>query len=179
MADTIRLEVVTPSGVVLSKDVSEVTAPGISGEIGVLPGHRPLLAALRTGAVSYKIGGEEAKAVVGYGFAEVVEDRALLLTEKFARKEDVDVVAVRARLKEVGEELSAWNKDIDDPERAKLIEEEQWLGAELELVGDPPQPTVRENTRFVEKAEREKGILYDEAADPNTAGENHAKPSED
>ena len=179
MADTIRLEVVTPSGVVLSKEVNELTAPGASGEFGVLPGHRPLLAALRTGAITYRVGGEEAKAVLSYGFAEVVEDRALLLTEKFARKEDVDVVAVRARLKEVGDELSAWAGELDDPNRAALIEEEQWLGAELELVGDPPQPTVRENTRLVEKAEREKGLLYDEAADPNTEGANHGESNKD
>ena len=50
MSDTIRLEIVTPRGRALLASVDEVTAPSVEGEFGVLPGHLPLLAALRTGS---------------------------------------------------------------------------------------------------------------------------------
>ena len=82
---------------------------------------------------------------------EVAHDVALLLTERLAKKEDVDVVRVRLRLKEVDTELDHWQGELTDPRRRELIEEEQWLAAELELIGDPPPPTVREDTRFLQE----------------------------
>src|SRR3569832_910837 len=79
-AETIQLEIVTPSGVKLRERVSDVTAPSVGGEFGVLPGHLPMLAALRTGIVTYHQGGEERKVAVHHGFVEVANDHALLLT---------------------------------------------------------------------------------------------------
>src|SRR5277367_5067221 len=93
-SETILLEIVTPTGVALHERVTEVTAPSVAGEFGVLPGHLPLLAALRTGLVTYKKDGQEGRVAVHHGFVEVAHDVALLLTERFARKEDVDVVRV-------------------------------------------------------------------------------------
>jgi len=148
-AEQILLEIVTPTGVALRERVAEVTAPSVAGEFGVLPGHLPLLAALRTGIVSYKREGQESRLAVHHGFVEVVNDHALLITEKFTKKEDVDVVRVRLRLKEVDEQLDHWQGDLTAPERRELIEEEQWLAAQLELIGDSPPPTVREDTRFL------------------------------
>ncbi|HEY4121066.1 MAG TPA: ATP synthase F1 subunit epsilon [Byssovorax sp.] len=149
MAESIALEIVTPSGVALHEDVSDLTAPSVAGEFGVLPGHLPLLAALRTGIVTYHQGGQEHKVAVHHGFVEVAHDQALLITERVAQKKDVDVVKVRARLAEVGAELGHWQGELTDPARTQLIEEEQWLAAELELIGDPPPPVVREDTRFL------------------------------
>jgi len=146
---TITLEIVTPQGVALREEVNEATAPSVAGEFGVLPGHLPILAALRTGLVTYHKDNTEHRFVVAPGFVEVVSDRAVLLTDRFARKDDVDVVKVRLKLKEVEEELGHWTGDLKDPKRAELIEEEQWLAAQLELIGDPPLPTVREDTRFL------------------------------
>jgi len=148
-AETIQLEIVTPSGVALREQVTDVTAPSVDGEFGVLPGHLPILAALRTGIVSYHVNGAEEHVAVHHGFAEVQDDKALFLTERFAKKADVDVVKVRLRLKEVDEELDHWQGDLTDPRRRELIEEEQWLAAQLELIGDAPPPTVREDTRFL------------------------------
>src|SRR5512146_653046 len=99
-AEQILLEIVTPTGVALRERVTEVTAPSVAGEFGVLPGHLPVLAALRTGIVSYKKDGEEGRIAVHHGFVEVANDVALLLTERFVKKDDVDVVKVRMRLKE-------------------------------------------------------------------------------
>jgi F-type H+-transporting ATPase subunit epsilon len=149
-AESILLEIVTPTGVALRERVTEVTAPSVAGEFGVLPGHLPVLAALRTGIVSYKKDGDEGRIAVHHGFVEVANDVALLLTERFVKKDDVDVVKVRMRLKEVDEELDHWQGELTDPKRRELIEEEQWLAAQLELIGDAPPPTVREDTRFIQ-----------------------------
>ena len=150
-AETIQLEIVTPSGVALRATVTDVTAPSVDGEFGVLPGHLPILAALRTGIVTYHEAGAGAEehVAVHHGFAEVANDKALFLTERFIRRGDVDVVKVRLRLKEVDEELNHWQGELTDPKRRELIEEEQWLAAQLELIGDAPPPTVREDTRFL------------------------------
>lgn len=149
MSESILLEIVTPSGVALREQVSDVTAPSVAGEFGVLPGHLPLLAALRTGLVTYHKDGQEHRIAVHHGFVEVANDAALLLTERFMKKPDVDVVRVRLRLKEVDEELDHWQGELTDPRRRELIEEEQWLATQLELIGDPPPPQVREDTRFL------------------------------
>jgi F-type H+-transporting ATPase subunit epsilon len=149
MADTILLEVVTPTGVALRKQVTDVTAPSVAGEFGVLPGHLPLLAALRTGLVTFHENGREQRIAVHHGFVEIIHDKALLLTERSIAKEDVDVVKVRLRLKEVDQALDHWEGELTDPRRRELIEEEQWLATQLELIGDPPLPMVREDTRFL------------------------------
>ena len=147
--DTLLLEIVTPTGVALSEHVTDVTAPSIAGEFGVLPGHLPLLAGLRTGIVTYHQDGAEHRFAVAQGFAEVAHERTLLLTDRFAHKDDVNVIVVRERLKEVSEEITTWQGELAAPRRKDLIEEEQWLAVQLELIGDPPPPTVREDTRFL------------------------------
>ena len=86
-------------GNAFSQNVSELTAPGIDGEIGLLPGHVALLAAIVTGTVAIKptgssAGDEPLMYAIAHGVLEVANDKALLLTDKFSKKEDVDVVAV-------------------------------------------------------------------------------------
>jgi F-type H+-transporting ATPase subunit epsilon len=180
MADALNFEIVTPTGVALSREVQSVTAPTLDGEIGVLPGHIPLLAAVRTGLVSLKpaasgkggvadkAGDDDVRYAVSHGVFQIAGDRALLMAERFATRESVDVVGTRARLKEVDEQLASYSGDLDDPKRAELIEEEQWLGALLELIGDPPPPTVRELTRFLAK-QAEPHLVHEHAADAEPA----------
>jgi len=177
VSETILLEIVTPTGVALRKQVTDVTAPSVAGEFGVMPGHLPLLAALRTGLVSYHEGGKEFRLAVAHGFVEVVDDKALLLTERYINKDDVDVVRVRLRLKEVDAELDRWQGDLTDPKRRELIEEEQWLATQLELIGDPPLPLVREDTRFL--AEHAEAPPVQEMIDgqhPDESLTDHKKP---
>ncbi len=61
MADTLKLEMVTPYKRVLSVEVDELTAPGFVGELGLLPGHTPLLTTLKMGQLTYKTGGKAHK----------------------------------------------------------------------------------------------------------------------
>jgi F-type H+-transporting ATPase subunit epsilon len=143
MADgAIALEIVTPDGVALSESVDALTAPSVQGEFGVLPGHRPLLAALKTGIMSYHQGHTEVRLAVGPGFVEVVGDKAVLLTDQVAHKEDIDPVRVRLDLKEVDEALDRFTGKHGSPEHVELIRRELWAAAQLTLYGDPPPPTV-------------------------------------
>jgi F-type H+-transporting ATPase subunit epsilon len=148
-SEKLQLQIVTPKGVVFAEDVEEVVAPGIDGEFGVLPGRLPMLAALHIGLVHYRKVGEDAMTdvAVGHGFAEVTGDKTLLLTDRFIAKGSIDILAVREKLKEVDEKLENWSGELEDPARAELVEEEQWLAAQLEVFGDPAVPRVLEYRR--------------------------------
>ncbi|MEM9693003.1 MAG: ATP synthase F1 subunit epsilon [Myxococcota bacterium] len=141
---TLQLEVVTPQGIVLDEAVDEVVAPSVNGEFGVLPGHLPLLAALQVGMLRFTKDGKSTDVAVGRGFAEVIDDKAIILTDRFCIKDDIEVLKVRERLETVDAKLDAWDKELNDPERHELIEEEQWLATQLELYGDPPPPRLLE-----------------------------------
>jgi len=143
MAGAIHLEVVTPDGLKLAAGVSEFTAPSVDGEFGVLPGHVPLLAALATGIVSYTLDGEKHAVAIGSGFAEVADDKALLITDRFIKKEDIDPVVVRLALKEADEALDKFDGDLQGPAYGDLVARELWAAAELELYGDPPPPRMK------------------------------------
>jgi len=146
MAD-LHLEVITPEGIKLDERVEEVVAPSVNGEFGVLSGHLPMLAALNVGLLHYTKGGKTIDVAVGTGFAEIIGDKALILTDRFTTRDEIDVLPVRERLKEVDGKLERWEGEPDDPERLELVEEEQWLATQLELYGDPPPPRVLENLR--------------------------------
>lgn len=143
MAATIQLEIVTPDGHKLKEDVEEFTARSTQGEFGVLPGHQPLAAALTTGIVTYKKGGVTSSVAVGAGFVEVFHDRAVLLTNHYCEKQDVDPVRVRLELKQADEALDAYTGELHAGEYKDLVAAELWAAVRLELYGDPPPPTVR------------------------------------
>jgi F-type H+-transporting ATPase subunit epsilon len=158
MSDKIQLEIVTPKGRALTCSVDEVTAPSVAGEFGVLPGHLPLLAALRTGLITYRQGGETKRCAVGPGFAEAGPDKLVVLTDEYTERERIDPVIVRKELAEVQAELqklegvpvvAPGTKGADAEavtaraHRDVLIHRENWLAAQLELYGDPPAATQR------------------------------------
>lgn len=151
MASTekLRLEIVTPKGVVLSEDVEELVAPSVRGDFGVLPGRLPMFAALQVGLVRFRKPGESdmTDVAVGHGFVEVNGDKAVVLTDRFVTKAGIEVLGVREQLKEVDEKLEGWTGELDDPARLELIEEEQWLAAQLEVYGDPAVARVLEFRR--------------------------------
>lgn len=146
--DKILLEIVTPKGTALKAEVDEVTAPSVKGEFGVLPGHLPLLAALRTGLVTYRQGSESKRCAVGRGFAEAGPDAMSILTDRYVEREQIDPVMVRKELGEIQVKLAQVEAASSEPtgENAELdglIQEENWLAAQLELYGDPPPATMR------------------------------------
>lgn len=148
MADSIALEIVTPDGVKLSENVSELTATSVDGEFGVLPSHRPMLAALTTGIVTYVKNGEKHSVAVGPGFAEIADDKALLLTDRFITKDRIDPVIVRKELKDVDEALDHYAGDPKGPEYGALVSRELWAAVQLDLYGDPPPPRLRTHSEL-------------------------------
>lgn len=149
--DQIAIEIVTPEGRKLAVSADEVTAPSVEGEFGVLPGHLPLLAALRTGIVSYRVGGETKKCAVGPGFAEAGANKLLILTDHYIERDQVDPVVVRKELGEIQAELAQVESSTDEDVRGQLdalVKKENWLAAELELYGDPPFATMRPFEQF-------------------------------
>lgn len=137
----VQLEIVTPEGIQLAASVTEFTAQSSVGEFGVLPMHRPMLAALKTGIVRYTEEGQQEEVAVGPGFVQVLDDRAVLLTQRFIRKEDVDPVLARRDLKEAEEAIDHF--EGEGPGLDELIAKSLWAAARLELYGDPPPPTIR------------------------------------
>ncbi len=78
---TIHLKVVTPLRLLAEADADAVFIPTLEGEIGVLPGHRPLCTALGRGILSYRADGDEERFAVKGGFAEVRPDDVVVVTE--------------------------------------------------------------------------------------------------
>jgi F-type H+-transporting ATPase subunit epsilon len=149
--DQIAVEIVTPEGRKLAVSADEVTAPSVNGEFGVLPGHLPLLAALRTGIVSYRTGSETKKCAVGPGFAEAGANKLLILTDHYAEREQIDPVLVRKELAEIQADLARAESSTDEDVKGQLdalIKKENWLAAQLELYGDPPFATMRPFEQF-------------------------------
>jgi F-type H+-transporting ATPase subunit epsilon len=91
MADSLptklNLDVVTPKGPVFSTQVDWVTASGSLGDVGILPGHVPMLSALKAGNLSFKRQGEIINAQTGEGFIEIGPNRVIVLVDEFERGE--------------------------------------------------------------------------------------------
>ena len=90
MAERLTLELATPTRLVVTVEVDEVVVPGSLGYFGVLPGHAPLLATLGIGEVTYRIGREEYHVAVSGGFAEVRNDKVIILADVAETPGEVD-----------------------------------------------------------------------------------------
>jgi F-type H+-transporting ATPase subunit epsilon len=110
----VRLELATPSRQLVSTEVDEVVAPGVEGYFGVLAGHAPFITTLRAGEVMYRTGREQHHLFVAGGFAEVSNDRVIILAEVAERPEEIDVErAERARQR--AEQRAAGRAQPGDP----------------------------------------------------------------
>ncbi len=87
----IHLEVVTPTGPVVSDDVDIVTAPGVSGEFGVLANHAPFLSTIKTGTLTFKTDKQSKYLMVSGGFSEVSNNKITFLVESAEYGHDIDV----------------------------------------------------------------------------------------
>jgi len=114
----LTLNIVTPDQS-LTYEVDEVTMPGQEGDFGVLPGHTPLFAGLRTGTMSYRQGTEKHYLAVSVGFAEVLPDQVTVLAQVAERAEDLDEARAQAGMARAEEMLRAAPVEIDF-ERARL-----------------------------------------------------------
>lgn len=98
MAERLTLEIATPTRLLLAESVDEVVAPGIEGYFGVLPGHAPFLTTLGVGEITYRAGRDQHHLALSGGFAEVRNDKVIILADTAERPDEVDRArAERAR----------------------------------------------------------------------------------
>ena|SRR2546423_5922405 len=120
MADTLptsfQLTVVTRERRIIDIQSDEVELPASDGEIGVLPGHTPLLTTLRVGTMRYHANGEFHRIVISWGFAEILPDRVIVLAERGILPSEVDPNAAEAERLEAEKELAYLSSH--DPEFA-------------------------------------------------------------
>ncbi len=119
LPNKINLTVVTRERKIVDVQVDEVILPATDGEIGVLPGHTPLLATLKIGPLRYRTGSKIERLVISWGFAEVLPDRVIVLAEKGVLPGEIDAAAAEEERRRAERELM--DLSSHDPEFA-LVE---------------------------------------------------------
>lgn len=116
MAETLRLEIVTPEGIAFADDVTMVTLPGIEGQLGIYPQHVSLITEIVPGEVIAHQGRSEQLLAVGSGLVDISAARVAIVTDMAVAAEHIDEAKVdaarrraEARLREVtsDEEIAA------------------------------------------------------------------------
>ena len=118
MAERLTLELATPTRLVVSAEADEVVVPGSQGYFGVLPGHAPLLATLGIGEVTYRIGRDEHHVAVAGGFAEVRNDKVIILADSAETPADIDRARAERAKERAEARLSGRNQEEIDYARA-------------------------------------------------------------
>jgi F-type H+-transporting ATPase subunit epsilon len=90
MANTLRLEIVTPDAKTFSEDVEMVTLPAAEGEMGIYPLHVPLMTQIVAGEITVRQGGRDIYLAVGDGFVEITGDHVAVMTDMAIKAENID-----------------------------------------------------------------------------------------
>lgn len=133
MEKMIRLEVLTPSSVLVEADVSEINAPGAGGEFDVLPGHTIYMSTLSAGELRYYQNGKPFYYAISSGIAEVGQDSMVILTEEAIASKDISVEKVERVLKQHRQDLELLQET--DPKALILKEKISYQQAQLLLAG--------------------------------------------
>lgn len=118
MSEKFKVQVITPKGVLLDKEVEEVVAPGILGEFGVLIGHTPMLTFIKPGVFSYLEDNRFTRYVVGTGFCEVLKDSVTVLVDEAYTADEIDSAAAASEVSELEKEVAG----IDSMANPELYE---------------------------------------------------------
>lgn len=113
MADTFKLEIVTPEKRVVDTTAEEIEIPGKNGYLGVLPGHAPLITELSVGEITFRENSTEQRLAVAWGFAEVLPDRVTILAETAERPNEIDVARAREAKERAEQRLTSGDTSVD------------------------------------------------------------------
>ncbi len=109
----VRLDIVTAEKLVYSEEVDIVVAPGVEGQLGILPHHAPLMTILQAGEMIVRKGGEEFSLAISGGFLEVRPDRVIVLADTAERDEEIDFTRAEEAKRRAEERLSQPTVGID------------------------------------------------------------------
>lgn len=109
----LRIDIVTAEREIFSAEVDMVIAPGVEGQLGILPHHSPLMTMLQPGELRLKKDGEEILMAITGGFLEVRPDRVVILADAAERAEEIDIERAEAARKRAEERLKQRAPDID------------------------------------------------------------------
>jgi len=109
----IRLDIVTAERLVYSEEVDAVIAPGIEGQLGILPHHAPLMTTLQAGEMVVRKGGDEFSLAISGGFLEVRPDRIIVLADTAERDEEIDLARAEEAKRRAQERLSQRIPEVD------------------------------------------------------------------
>jgi len=113
MADTFQLEIVTPIKLLVKDAAEEAQIPGLSGYLGILPGHAPLITELAVGVITYKASGETHTLSVAWGFMEVLPGKVTILAEAAERPNEIDVERAQKAKDRAEQRLKSNDPQID------------------------------------------------------------------
>ncbi|MCH2381457.1 MAG: ATP synthase F1 subunit epsilon [Pedosphaera sp.] len=130
MADTLKLEIVTPETTIYSEDVEMVTLPGSEGEAGIYPNHVPLMTRVQAGEIIVNRGGTEEVVAIGEGFAEITGDHIAILTDNAANSADIDEAAAE-EAKAKAEQRLEEGGDISEEEAKALTQATLYSQAQI------------------------------------------------
>ena len=119
-ARTFDLSLVTPEGRAYEGEAEMLIVPGVSGEIGVLARHAPLVAMLKAGEIRVKSNGEWQAFAAGPGYFKVQQDRALVLVDDAVRAEEIDVEEARREADEARALLEQIDSGAEEHDRWKV-----------------------------------------------------------
>jgi len=117
MANTLKLEIVTPEAKTYSEDVEMVTLPGSEGEMGIYPQHVPLLTQIVPGEVVARKEGRDYFLAVGEGFVEITGERVAIMTDMAIRAENIDEAKAEEARRRAEARLA---EHVDDEETAMV-----------------------------------------------------------
>ena len=115
-----HLDIVTPEKKVFSDEVENVYLPGADGEMGVLPAHAGLVTALQAGELRYLHNGEVGTLAVGSGFAEITQEKVVVLTDMALGEDEIDEEETEKAMERAKEQLHSQEHDLDAEELAHL-----------------------------------------------------------
>jgi F-type H+-transporting ATPase subunit epsilon len=140
VANVVAFQLITPRAIAFDGEAELVIAVGTEGEIGILPSHAPYLTALRPGILRANVrddsGAKRFEFAAGEGFLQALPDKITILTDAALDRDDVDVEAARAELREGTDEQKAAGGDLAAWHRAQS--KIDFANAKLKVAGATP-----------------------------------------
>src|SRR4051812_43456756 len=136
MAESFKVEIVTPERKVVEDRATEMQLPGKSGYLGILPGHAPLITELAVGEIGYKNEqGQIKRLAVAWGFAEVLPTKVTILAEVAEKAEEIDVTRAQKAKEQAQQVLQSTSAGSDDEKRSQAEAAVDRANARLEVAG--------------------------------------------